>query len=125
MRQLNGVFTRFATVATTEPGHLFQGRFKSILRTGSYLLELSRYVVLNRSAWAWWVPRQIGCGAAIGQRPANALRRHFTTDALLSTFGKRKQKARERYVRFVAEGLGRGPMAPLFCSNRSTCDEAL
>ena len=56
------------------------------------------------------MPRQIGRGAAIGQRPANALRRHFTTDALLSTFGKRKQKARERYVRFVAEGLGQeGP----------------
>ena len=48
MRQLNGVFTQKHNKRHHRVGHVFQGRFKGILvDKESYLLELSRYVVLN------------------------------------------------------------------------------
>jgi REP element-mobilizing transposase RayT len=48
MRQLNGVYTQAANQRHHRVGHLFQGRFKGILvDKEAYLLELSRYVVLN------------------------------------------------------------------------------
>ena len=48
MRHLNGVFTQATNRRHRRSGRLFQGRFKGILvDKESYLLELSRYVVLN------------------------------------------------------------------------------
>jgi len=48
MRHLNGVYTQSFNRRHDRVGHVFQGRFKSILvEQGSYLLELCRYVVLN------------------------------------------------------------------------------
>jgi len=50
MRQLNGVYTQRFNRRHGLVGHLFQGRYKAILvQKESYLLELSRYVVLNPS----------------------------------------------------------------------------
>jgi REP element-mobilizing transposase RayT len=48
MRQLNGVFTQTSNRNHNRVGHVFQGRYKAILiQKDSYLLELSRYIVLN------------------------------------------------------------------------------
>jgi putative transposase len=48
MPQLNGVYTQASNRRHRRVGHLFQGRFKAILvDRDAYLLELSRYVVLN------------------------------------------------------------------------------
>lgn len=48
MRQLNGVFTQAMNKKHHRVGHLFQGRYKVILvDKDAYLLELSRYIVLN------------------------------------------------------------------------------
>ena len=48
MRQLNGVYTQKYNRTNNKVGHVFQGRYKSILVDGdAYLLELSRYIVLN------------------------------------------------------------------------------
>ena len=48
MRQLNGVYTQRFNRRHRRVGHVFQGRYKAILvDKDSYLLELSRYVVLN------------------------------------------------------------------------------
>jgi putative transposase len=48
MRQLNGVYTQAYNRRYLKTGHLFQGRYKSILvDEDNYLLELSRYIVLN------------------------------------------------------------------------------
>jgi putative transposase len=48
MRQLNGVYTQRFNRRHKRVGHLFQGRFKSILvEQDRYLLELCRYIVLN------------------------------------------------------------------------------
>ena len=48
MRQLNGVYTQRFNQQHQRVGHVFQGRYKSILvQKESYFLELSRYIVLN------------------------------------------------------------------------------
>jgi|CXWL01.1.fsa_nt_gi hypothetical protein len=49
MRQLNGVYTQAFNRRHGRVGHVLQGRFKAIVvDRDSYLLELCRYVVLNR-----------------------------------------------------------------------------
>lgn len=85
MRQLNGVYTqKFKRV-----GHVFQGRYKAIIvDKDSYLLELSRYVVLNPvrakmvkhvKAWPWSSYRSM-----IGKSIVPVW---LETDFILSQFG--------------------------------------
>ena len=48
MRQLNGVYTQRFNAIHNRCGHVFQGRYKAIIvQKDAYLLELSRYIVLN------------------------------------------------------------------------------
>ena len=54
MRPLNGVYSQASNRRHERVGHLFQGRYKAILvDRNAYLMELSRYVVLNpvRAGW--------------------------------------------------------------------------
>jgi len=106
MRQLNGVFTQKFNRHHGRVGHVFQGRYKAILvEKESYLLELSRYIVLNpvraqmvRSAkdWRWSSYR-----ATAGFRsPLNLLK----IDWILSAFSPRKSIAVKRYRAFVSQG---------------------
>lgn len=106
MRQLNGVFTQHSNRRHRRVGHLFQGRFKAILvDSDAYLLELSRYIVLNPlrakmvrrvQDWRWSSYR-----ASVGLSPAEAF---LAVDAVLSQFARRRDVARERYAQFVAQG---------------------
>jgi len=106
MRQLNGVYTQAFNRKHNRVGHLFQGRYKAILvEKDGYLLELSRYIVLNpvragmvRCAvnWCWSSYR-----AMVGQVKKPAF---LEVDWVLSAFGKRKSKAIAGYKKFVAEG---------------------
>jgi len=110
MRQLNGMYTQASNRRHGRMGHLFQGRFKAILiDKDSYLLELTRYVVLNpvrvglvrhpgKYTWSSY-------GAMVGEAPAPDW---LATDGLLTQFGKRRAEARQRYSRFVAEGISKG-----------------
>ena len=48
MRDINSGYTTYFNIKRKRSGHLFQGRFKSLLiDKDSYLLELSRYIHLN------------------------------------------------------------------------------
>ncbi len=106
MRQLNGVYTQAFNRQHGRAGHVFQGRYKAIVvEKESYLLELSRYVVLNpvragmvRSVrdWPWSSYR-----ATTGQiSPPPFLNIKW----ILAAFSKRKSLAIERYKKFVSEG---------------------
>ncbi len=107
MRQLNGVFTQTSNRRHRRVGHLFQGRFKAILvDSDAYLLELSRYVVLNPiragmvkrpDEWRWSSYR-----ATVGLESAPPW---LAAGSLLAQFAKRRKVARQRYARFVAEGV--------------------
>ena len=107
MRQLNGVTTQTSHRRHRRVGHLFQGRFKAILVDhDAYLLELSRYIVLN--------PVRAGMVKAPGDWPWSSYRASaglapvapwLTVDGVLSQFAKRRSLAQQRYAQFVSEGI--------------------
>lgn len=106
MKFLNGTYTQYFNRQHRRVGHVFQGRFKSILvQKESYLLELARYIVLNpvraqmvRSAkeWPWSSYR-----ATAGYVEHEVC---LTTDWILAGFAKTQNVAQQRYRDFVQEG---------------------
>ena len=114
MRQLNGVYGQMWNRLHDRVGHVFQGRFKCIVvQKESYLLELSRYVVLNpvragivqrAEDWPWSNLRAILGGI---EAP-----RWLASNWLLSHFGQQRRRAVANYLKFVNEGVGRpSPLA--------------
>jgi REP element-mobilizing transposase RayT len=108
MRQLNGVYTQRFNRFHDRVGHVFQGRYRSILvQKERHLLELARYVVLNpvraRLAtdpedWPWSSYR-----ATTGREsPPDWLDRV----TVLAAFGSTEGEAIAHYIRFVADGKG-------------------
>lgn len=109
MRQLNGVYTQRFNRRHGLVGHLFQGRYKAILvQKESYLLELSRYVVLNPvragmvenpADWPWssFNMTLTGCESAI---------QSLDTEWTLSWFGSERESAASAYAQFVMRGIG-------------------
>lgn len=107
MRQLNGVYTQKFNKRHKNPGHLFQGRFKAILvEKEDYLLEVSRYVVLNpvragmvNYPWQWqWSSYPATIGAIKSPK-------FLIADEILSQFSKDRQKAIKDYKEFVMAGI--------------------
>ena len=107
MRQLNGVYTQRFNAIHNRCGHFFQGRYKAIIvQKDAYLLELSRYIVLNpvRAAmvhtagdWPWSSYR-----ATTGEVSCP---RWLQRDWLLSAFAAVEKEAVASYRRFVADGV--------------------
>ena len=102
------IYTQASSRCHERSGHLFQGRFKGILvGKDAYLLELGRYVVLNpvragmvasAEDWLWSI-----CRAMLGDAPVP---NWLAVDGLLSQFSWVREEARDRYRRFVLEGVG-------------------
>jgi len=105
---LNGNYAQYFNRIHRRVGHVFQGRFKSInVEKQSYLLELSRYVVLNPvrarmvhtpQEWPWSSYR--GTGGM--SEPHECL----TTQWLLCHFSGNRPEACLLYRKFVSEGKG-------------------
>jgi len=106
MRYLNGVYSQYVNQKYKRVGHVFQGRFKGVLvEKDSYLLELSRYIVLNpvrarmvRTAreWDWSSYRATAALAAVES--------WLTVDWILGGFGDNRKRAIQAYRQFVSEG---------------------
>jgi hypothetical protein len=107
MRQLNGVYSQKYNRRHRKVGHVFQGRYVSILvEKQNYLLELTRYIVLNpvrakmvkqAGDWPWSSYRGVvGADSSI-----SCLNREW----ILSCFGPNERKSIKRYIDFVSEGL--------------------
>lgn len=109
MRQLNGLYTQRYNKRHSKTGHVFQGRFKALLvQKDSYLLELSRYVVLNPvrartvedpKDWKW---SSYPATAGLIKTPD-----YVAVDWLLQQFGNNRKTAQARYKEFVKEGIKR------------------
>jgi putative transposase len=103
MRQLNGCYTQKFNVRHKKTGHVFEGRYKAIIvEKDNYLLELSRYVVLNPlrahmvenlEDWKWSSYRST---SGIDPDPPC-----LTTDWLLGQFSGSKKRAQKLYALFV------------------------
>ena len=108
MRQLNGLYTQRFNRRHSLVGHLLQGRYKAILiQKETYLLELTRYVVLNPlrahvvdslEDWRW-----SSYPFVTGQATSPPW---LDTDWLLSQFGTQRSTALKGYRRFVIAGRG-------------------
>jgi putative transposase len=109
MRRLNGVYTQKFNWRHERKGHLFQGRYKSILiEKENYLLELCRYIVLNpvRSGmvadeghWLWSSYRAT---AGLDLAPE-----WLQVSGIWGLFGQSDKGAANGYRQFVSEGVGR------------------
>lgn len=108
-KRLNERYARWFNVEHRRVGHLFQGRFKSILvERESHLLELVRYIVLNPvragmveypGDFEWSSYRAT---AGLGPAPS-----WLAIDEVLAEFGPGSRAVRcERYREFVADGRG-------------------
>jgi len=108
MRRLNGAYTQAFNHRHRRVGHLFQGRYKSIVvDKDSYLLELCRYIVLNPvrarmvatvDDWPW---SSYPATARAGKRPA-----WLDVERVWSLFGETDRAARTAYRRFIQQGIG-------------------
>ncbi len=108
MRQLNSLYSQEFNRRHQLVGHVFQGRYKAILvQRSCYLLELSRYVVLNPvragivedpAEWTWSSFRAI-----IGDCIAPGW---LDVDWLLAQFGSERTGAIASYREFVLAGVG-------------------
>lgn len=108
MRQLNGVYTQTFNRIHDSVGHLFQGRYKSILvDKDSYLLELNRYVVLNPvraglvvdpGDWRW-----SSYSTVVGKVSSPVW---LNSSLILAFFHPGEQQAQMRYQNFVRDGIG-------------------
>jgi len=111
MRHLNGVYTQAFNNRHGRIGHLFQGRYKSILvERETHLLELTRYIVLNPvragfvqapELWPWSSYRAT---AGFEKKPE-----FLETTWLLSQFDDDPRQAMSDYRAFVAAGVDANP----------------
>lgn len=106
MRHLNHIYTQRYNKMVRRDGHLFRGRYKSILvEEDAYLVELVRYIHLN--------PVKAG----LAQKPEKhkwTSHYHYltgdgpdflTTKRVLNYFGKRRNLARKKFHEFVMDGV--------------------
>jgi putative transposase len=105
MQQLSGLHAQRFNRRHELDGHLFQGRFHSVLvESDWHLLSLARYLVLNpvraglctrASDWRWSSFRPT---AGLAPCP-----RWLGVDRLLEYFGINRKEARAAYQRFIGE----------------------
>lgn len=108
MRHLNGVYTQTSNRRHMRTGHVFQGRYRSILiEPEEYLLQVARYVVLNPvrtgttktpGAWPWSSFR-----ATCGDESAPDW---LAVEELLARFPGKGREATKQYIRYVFDGIG-------------------
>ena len=103
MQHINGAYTTYFNVKRQRAGHLFQGRYKSILvEVDEYAKELSRYIHLNPvRAGIVDTPEEYKWSSypyyAIERKAPQWLFREF----ILGYFGKKLSVAQKKYKEFV------------------------
>ncbi len=105
MRQLNGNYTQRSNIRHKRYGHLFQGRFKSILVEGdTYHAELIRYITLNPvraklvktlNQWKWSSHKEI-----MGTKKSTGC---IDVKSTLSFFDKNQKIAKNEYVNYLKQ----------------------
>lgn len=111
MRQLNGVYTQRFNQKRGRSGHLFQGRFKSVLiEREAYFLSVSRDILLNpvhakmvvdpeSYPWSSWCYLN-------GSKPSPTW---FDSKTTLESFDSSPSVALKKYKEFVLDGKDENP----------------
>ncbi len=110
IKAISGRYSQWFNWRHKRSGHLFEGRFKSVLvQKEKHLLELARYIVLNPvraglvervGDWRWSNYRATAGMAAVPP--------WLVVDWTLAQFARSRYTAREAYRRFVAAGKDSG-----------------
>jgi REP element-mobilizing transposase RayT len=118
---INTAYTVYFNKKNSRCGHLYQGRFKSILvEAETYARELSRYIHLNPvraglvrrpEEYPWSSYREY-----LGMRTASSW---LVTSLILGDSGIPSEKDRDCYARFVLTGMGCDPPSGVGDSKRS------
>ncbi len=106
MRQLNGIYAQHFNQKHQRVGHLLQGRYRSILvDKENYLLELSRYIVLNPVRAGIVKDPKDYQWSSYPVTAGNTKIPGLLTDWILSQFSEEKRKALIQYQAFVRSGI--------------------
>lgn len=107
MQLLNGVYTQRFNRTHNRVGHVFQGRFKAILvDKDSYLLELSRYIVLNPvRAKMVTAPHEWKWSSYLATTFKHSKPNWLHTDKILCLFSEDVTIAIHKYREFVIDGI--------------------
>ncbi len=114
MHYINSSYTTYTNVKRKRSGHLFQGRYKSIVvDKDSYLLELSRYMHLN-PVRAKIVEKPEDYPYSSYSAYISALGESLVTQAvILEMFKTKESEARKQYRFFVESALDGEPESPM------------
>lgn len=121
MHFLNTMFSVYFNTRHKRCGHLFQGRYKSILiQAEGYAKQLSKYIHLNPVRAKIvdlpeqhpWSSYSFFCGT---RRPE----KWMTTSFILSLFGEFPEKARNDYIEFMNKEIGQEVPAAIKSSMRT------
>ena len=114
MHDINGSYTTYINKKRERSGHLFQGRYKSIVvDKDSYLVELSRYIHLN--------PVRAGIVEKPEDYPYSSYRAYVTEEndevisqeLILGMMAGGTRTAKERYRAYVERAIGEELESPL------------
>lgn len=121
MKHINSSYTTYFNIRQNRAGHLFQGRYKSILiEADAYAAELSRYIHLN--------PVKAKMTEAPEGYPWSSYHYYIEgseppwlrTDFVRGYFGRKEQDSRRNYKSYVLEMVGREYPDPLAGAVAST-----
>jgi putative transposase len=108
MRRLNGLYAQFFNERHDQHGHLFQGRYGTVVvESEGHFLASVRYIALNPvraglcnrpAEWRW-----SSYASAIGWAVAPPF---LDLDGVLGLFGDDRSHARSRLREFVEDGIG-------------------
>ena len=109
MRHINGVYTQAYNRRHKRVGHLFQGRYKSIVvDRDAYYLELIRYIHLN--PWRAGIVRRLddfkysSHKAIVDKQWGRRWKMWYDGDVILREFGRSEGEAIRHYREFVNAG---------------------
>lgn len=114
MKHINSAYTTYYNIKRKRAGHLLQGRYKAIVvEADAYATELSRYLHLN--------PVRAGMVTVPDDYPWMSYRYYtkeeppswLATGFILSYFGNKQEKAKEKYRQFVQEVIDAEYPSPL------------
>lgn len=108
MQHVNGSYTTYYNIKRKRAGHLFQGRYHSILiDADAYALELSRYIHLNPVRAGIVTRPEDYSWSSYGQYIAGRAKPEWLqTSFILAYLSPQEAEARIRYQIFVEDKLG-------------------
>ena len=113
MHYLNGAYTTYINVKRRRCGHLFQGRFKSIIVDKDiYLLELSRYVHLNPVRANMVEKPEQYPHSSYASYVGTSTDSFVTTSSVLDMVSTKVHERRKRYREYVERVVAGGCESP-------------